>query len=71
MSDILRRFTDESVKCGVLNDSPTARSEKVIDRIWRERNHLQLRLNKMDELIALLEKNPQIEQILTLSREVL
>lgn len=68
MSDILRRFTDESAKCEVIG-SPTV--EKVIDRIWRERNQLQLRLNKMDELIALLEKNPQIESILTLSREVL
>lgn len=47
------------------------RTRNVIPRLKAQREELQERLNKIDSLLSLLEKNPGMVQIIDLSRELL
>lgn len=42
-----------------------------VSRLKRQKKELELRLSKVNELLVLLEKNPTMEQIINLTREIL
>jgi len=49
----------------------SVRNRDVIPRLKAQREEHQNRVNKIDKLLGMLEKNPELVQIIDLSRELL
>jgi len=65
---------DEANKL-LAEDSPrgtlSVRNHHVIPRLKAQREEFQERVNKINKLLGMLEKNPELVQIIDLSRELL
>ena len=47
------------------------RTRDVVPNLKAQRQELQMRIDKIDRLLAVLEKHPEFVQIIDLSRELL
>lgn len=66
MDEILRDSVEYAGKAELVNP----RSREIRNQLLSQKNELTLRMAKIDELLGLLDKNPDFEKFFNLARQL-